>query len=54
MVVRCDWSGAGTEMIEYHDKDWGVPIRDDNKLFEMLSLEGAQARARANPQVIDV
>ena len=43
MVVRCDWSGAGTEMIEYHDKDWGVPIHDDNKLFEMLCLEGAQA-----------
>ncbi len=30
-------------MIEYHDRDWGVPIHDDNKLFEMLCLEGAQA-----------
>ncbi len=30
-------------MIEYHDKEWGVPVRDDNTLFEFLVLEGAQA-----------
>ena len=30
-------------MIEYHDKEWGVPVHDDKKLFEMLILEGAQA-----------
>lgn len=30
-------------MIEYHDKEWGVPVHDDRKLFEMLTLEGAQA-----------
>ncbi len=30
-------------MIAYHDEEWGVPVRDDRKLFEMLILEGAQA-----------
>ena len=30
-------------MIEYHDKEWGVPVHDDQKLFEFLTLEGAQA-----------
>ena len=30
-------------MIEYHDKDWGTPVHDEEKLFEMLTLEGAQA-----------
>ena len=30
-------------MIEYHDKEWGVPVHDDRKLFEMITLEGAQA-----------
>jgi len=40
--VRCDW--ARTEAsIAYHDEEWGVPVRDDRRLFEMLILEGAQA-----------
>jgi len=39
---RCKWS-SGKEMIDYHDKDWGVPVHDDRLLFEMLTLEGAQA-----------
>jgi DNA-3-methyladenine glycosylase I len=42
MKKRCSW--ANTEsMTKYHDKEWGVPIHDDRKLFEMLILEGAQA-----------
>lgn len=42
MKIRCDW-GSSKEMIEYHDRDWGVPVHDDILLFEMLLLEGAQA-----------
>ena len=42
MKTRCDW-GSSEGMIEYHDQDWGVPVHDDRKLFEMLILEGAQA-----------
>jgi len=41
---RCSWpEGASDEMIAYHDTEWGVPVRDDRKLFEMFSLGGAQA-----------
>lgn len=44
MNTRCKWVGEGDPlMIDYHDKEWGVPIYDDQILFEMLSLEGAQA-----------
>ena len=43
MVERCEWSGKKPIMIEYHDKEWGIPVHDDRKLFEMLILEGAQA-----------
>tara|TARA_Y100000034_G_C6756961_1_gene336864 strand:+ start:57 stop:614 length:558 start_codon:yes stop_codon:yes gene_type:complete len=42
MVNRCQWGGSG-EMIKYHDEEWGVPVHDDSKLFEFLTLEGAQA-----------
>lgn len=42
-VSGCEWSDSSTEMIEYHDKEWGVPVHDDNKLFEILCLDGAQA-----------
>jgi DNA-3-methyladenine glycosylase I len=42
MVVRCSW--ARTELdIPYHDREWGVPVHDDRLLFELLTLEGAQA-----------
>ena len=42
MTKRCDW--ARTDLsIAYHDKEWGVPVHDDHKLFEFLILEGAQA-----------
>jgi DNA-3-methyladenine glycosylase I len=40
---RCDWLTKDDLYISYHDKEWGVPVHDDIKLFEMLILEGAQA-----------
>lgn len=40
---RCQWTSNNPLMIEYHDKEWGVPVYDDSKLFEFLVLEGAQA-----------
>ena len=42
-VVRCGWAGDLPHMIDYHDKEWGVPLHDDRQLFEFLVLEGAQA-----------
>lgn len=40
---RCEWAGTEPIYIEYHDKEWGIPVHDDKKLFEMLILEGMQA-----------
>ena len=40
---RCAWAGNNPLMTEYHDTEWGVPVHDDQKLFEFLILEGAQA-----------
>lgn len=40
---RCPWAEGSDAERDYHDAEWGVPIRDDNRLFEMLTLEGAQA-----------
>ena len=40
--IRCAWATTDA-MIQYHDDEWGVPSRDDQHLFEMLVLEGAQA-----------
>ena len=41
---RCAWAEGGNELyIHYHDREWGVPVRDDRKQFEFLILEGAQA-----------
>lgn len=40
---RCDWCGEDPLYVEYHDHEWGIPIHDDQKLFEFLILEGAQA-----------
>ena len=41
---RCDWGDRGGELfVQYHDTEWGVPVRDDRKQFEFLILEGAQA-----------
>lgn len=43
MEKRCEWVRAGTSCQEYHDKEWGVPVHDDTRLFEFLVLEGFQA-----------
>lgn len=40
---RCPWCVNSKLMIDYHDKEWGVPLHDDRRLFEFLILEGAQA-----------
>ncbi len=43
-VARCKWAeGVSLAYIEYHDKEWGVPVHDDRVQFEFLVLEGAQA-----------
>lgn len=42
-VRRCAWAGDDPQMIAYHDREWGKPSRDERHLFEMLTLEGAQA-----------
>jgi DNA-3-methyladenine glycosylase I len=42
MNARCEWAKDKIE-IDYHDKEWGVPIHDDRELFEFLILEGMQA-----------
>jgi DNA-3-methyladenine glycosylase I len=42
-VRRCAWAGADPLYVAYHDREWGVPVRDDRLLFEFLVLEGAQA-----------
>jgi DNA-3-methyladenine glycosylase I len=42
MTFRCEWASTPLS-IEYHDREWGVPLHDDHKLFEFLILEGAQA-----------
>ena len=42
--TRCGWVAAGNELYhQYHDEEWGVPVRDDRKQFEFLTLESAQA-----------
>lgn len=42
-LTRCFWCQGSEIYVNYHDKEWGVPVRDDKTLFEYLSLEGAQA-----------
>ena len=42
-IIRCPWCGSDPLYVDYHDSDWGVPLHDDQRLFEMLILEGAQA-----------
>jgi DNA-3-methyladenine glycosylase I len=44
MKKRCEWVGSNNPvMLSYHDKEWGKPLKNDHKLFELLILEGAQA-----------
>lgn len=40
---RCEWCGNDPLYVRYHDEEWGVPVHDDRKHFEFLTLEGAQA-----------
>jgi len=42
-IQRCEWSKGDELLREYHDREWGIPVHDDQKLFEFLVLEGAQA-----------
>jgi DNA-3-methyladenine glycosylase I len=42
-IIRCEWSVGDPLYQQYHDKEWGVPLYDDQQLFEFLILEGAQA-----------
>ena len=43
-MKRCNWLNLNNPLyVQYHDSEWGVPVHDDNKLFEMLLLEGFQA-----------
>ena len=41
--IRCSWVNDDALYLAYHDEEWGVPLRDDRRLYEMLVLEGAQA-----------
>ena len=41
--IRCGWCKGNDLYISYHDDEWGIPVHEDQKLFEMLILEGAQA-----------
>ncbi len=43
MCERCNWTGSSELMIRYHDEEWGLPLHDDQKLFEFFVLEGFQA-----------
>ncbi len=42
-LPRCGWATSDPLYLAYHDEEWGVPLHDDRRLFEMLTLEGAQA-----------
>ena len=42
-MIRCAWAGSDPLYVAYHDAEWGVPMRDPRRLFELLCLEGAQA-----------
>jgi DNA-3-methyladenine glycosylase I len=42
-LQRCEWAGSDPLYLRYHDEEWGVPVHDDLRHFEMICLEGAQA-----------
>lgn len=42
-LARCGWASGDPDYLAYHDTEWGVPLHDDRRLFELLVLEGAQA-----------
>jgi len=43
MKKRCEWCGTEPIYVDYHDNEWGVPVHDEQLLFEMIVLDGAQA-----------
>jgi DNA-3-methyladenine glycosylase I len=43
LPTRCSWCGTDPIYVDYHDNEWGIPKKDDQELFELLLLEGAQA-----------
>jgi DNA-3-methyladenine glycosylase I len=43
MTTRCQWAASDPLYVAYHDQEWGLPLHDERRLFEMLVLEGAQA-----------
>ena len=43
IIKRCEWTSNNKLMEEYHDKEWGIPLHEDRRLFEFIVLEGAQA-----------
>ena len=50
-ITRCKWAeGVSLDYIEYHDREWGVPVYDDGVQFEFLLLEGAQAGLATSPE----
>ena len=40
---RCAWAGAAPEFLDYHDREWGFPVKDDQRLFEKICLESFQS-----------
>lgn len=42
-LARCWWAGEASDYIAYHDREWGVPVDDDHRLFEKICLEGFQS-----------
>ncbi|HEV7415216.1 DNA-3-methyladenine glycosylase I [Tianweitania sediminis] len=42
-IVRCAWGGSAPDYLPYHDREWGWPVADDNRLFEKICLEGFQS-----------
>jgi len=43
LIKRCAWCSSDPQYVAYHDEEWGVPLHNDRRLFEMLILEGTQA-----------
>ena len=42
-LARCRWAGAAADYLAYHDDEWGRPVRDDDGLYERLTLEAFQS-----------
>ena len=42
-ISMCDWASTDPLLIHYHDTEWGMPVHDDQKLFELLALDSFQA-----------